>query len=382
LLEDGTSQNQLYRSDDAGQNWSPLGPLLPDSIRTVATVDVAPSDAERVYVSGLDADGSGVLLRSDDGGESFEAFPLPTDASHDEVPYIAAVATHDKNALYLRTDEWEYDPVQQVANANDALLYSSDGGAHFTELLRKHGKLLGFTFSPDGEDLLVGYGDPVEAGGGRLTEPEALGIYRAPQGSGDFEKRYAGGVGCLTWTARGLYACTLESGTGFSLGLMAGSDFDLASTAAFTKLLRLADVVGPLECPACSSGAICRNYWESACESWGRTDCEALSATPPAECGGAGGESNAVSAAGGAQAGDAASPDQTLVATGSGCACRVGHAQGSAGAYWWLLLAGLWRRRPNATALRAARALRFGDSPSCRKQTARALGVPRRRDPA
>jgi hypothetical protein len=205
------------------------------------------------------------------------------------VPYIAAVDPENADALYLRTDEWDFNPDAQTARANDALLYSADAGASFVELLRKPGKLYGFTFSPDADEVMVGFGDPVEESGGRVTEPAALGIYRSAKGESLFEKRYAGSIGCLTWTAEGLYACTLEAETGFSLGLTANVDFDLAQPPRFTPLLRLQDVVGPMECGACASGAVCRNYWETTCQGWGRTDCVAL--TPAAPCGSGGGGS-------------------------------------------------------------------------------------------
>jgi hypothetical protein len=361
LLEDGASQNQLYRSDDGGQSWSALGPRLPASIRTVATIDVAPSNAERVYLSGLSPDGAGVLLRSDDGGETFEAYPVPTNAENDEVPYIAAVDPDDADAVYLRTDAWVYDPVEQVANANDALFHSSDAGAHFTELLRKPGKLFGFSFSPEGGELVVGYGDPVEAGGGRLTAADALGIYHAAKGSGDFRKRYAGGVGCLTWTAHGLYVCTLEADTGFSLGLIRSIDFELARPVKPSPLLRLRDVVGPVPCPACTSSAVCANYWESTCQSWGRTDCQ--SHLPPTgdSCGGATGEGGVANPSGGTSEGGATSEggdggdgevanggarQRNLVPRGAGCACRATRTPSSANVWWCLgaLTLGLARR--------------------------------------
>lgn len=324
LLEDGSSQNQLYRSDNDGKSWSKLGPILPSSsIRTVATIDVAPSNAERVYVSGLDRDGAGVLLRSDDGGLTFEALALPIDTEQGEVPYIAAVDAENPDAIYVRTDQWAFDPVQQVANANDALLYSDDGGRHFTELLRKPGKLFGFTFSHDGTELLLGYGDPVEAGGGRLTDANALGIYRAPKGSNAFEKRYTGSVGCLTWTAQGLYVCSLEAETGFSLGFTPNADFDLQAPANLQPLLRLQDVLGPLDCAANTSGAICRNYWESTCQSWGRTDCESLLPTEPKH---------------------EPEPESEPLTAGGGCSCRMG-SRGHAGAWCALGFALLLARR-------------------------------------
>ncbi len=360
LLEGGLRRNQLYRSDDDAKTWAPLGPELPDSIRAVVTVDIAPSDANRVYLSGLGPDDAGVLLRSDDGGETFTASPIPIDASHDEVPYIAAVDPEDPDALYVRSDRWDFVADDQAMHANDALLYSNDAGAHFTELLRKPGKLYAFTFSPDTQEVLVGFGDPVEEGGGRVTEPEALGIYRAPNGSSAFEKRFAGSIGCLTWTANGLYACTLEAETGFSLGRTANVDFDLDTPAEFESLLRLQDVQGPLECPACSSGAVCRNYWETTCQAWGRSDCVALSPAPT--CGAAGSPATA--------------PDDD--GPKSGCACHLAHTQGSRSSWWGLLLAAFAARRASAKALRAARALRSADSQAYPKQTATAPGAPRR----
>ncbi len=386
LLESGTTQNQLFGSDDAGESWAALGPPLPASLRTVATIEVAPSNADRIYVSGLDTNGSGLLLRSDDAGESFQALAVPTDATNEEVPYIAAVDAEDPDAIYLRTDVWVYDAVEQVANANDGLLYSSDGGEHFKELLREGGKLFGFTFSPDGQELLVGYGDPVESGGGRLTDPDALGIYRAPKASSDFEKRYAGSIGCLTWTARGLYACTLEADTGFSLGLTTNTDFDLVAPAELTPLLRLKDVVGPLDCPACTSGSVCRNYWQSSCESWGRTDCESLIPAKPDACGGASSQGPATSAGDSSRGGEPATKPGEPNGDDSGCGCRVGGSKPRGGADGFALLGvglalGL-RRRIIAKARRAAGAPHFGGSPSCRTRTARALDALRRRAPA
>jgi MYXO-CTERM domain-containing protein len=286
MLVSGASTLQLQESSDGGQQFHPLGSLLPDSLRVVATVDVAPSDPSRVYVSGFGLNSVGVLLRSDDRGKSFTTLPLPTNAASDEVPFIAAVDPQDPDVLYVRTDVWIYDESSGVATAGDALLYSDDGGEHFTELLRKSGKLLGFALSPDNKELLVGYGDPVE-GGGRNTEPDALGIYQAPVGSSDFVKVASNPVSCLTWTALGIYACTGQAQLGFTLGLAQPDSLKAQGTSAFSPLLSLKDVKGPLSCTACASGARCADFWQASCEAWGRTDCEALSSSAggAAECG-------------------------------------------------------------------------------------------------
>jgi hypothetical protein len=343
IPEDGAPYSQLYRSDDDARTWQPLGQRLPEVMRTPLTIDVAPSDADRIYLSGLGAEDAGVLLRSSDGGESFESLPIPTDGASSEYPYIAAIDAEDPDRLYVRTDFWQYDPEASSAQARDALLYSDDAGASFSELARATGKLFGFAFSPDGSELLIGYGDPLEAGGNRLTEPEALGIYRAPKGSSAFEKRYAGSVGCLSWTEQGIYVCTHESQSGFSLGLIEQTDFDLARPPELEPLLVLADVVGPIECEACSTGAVCASYWQSTCQSWGRDDCDEL--TPPV-CRGEGGAAGFDPVGGAASepvGGAALAPGGGLGA--AGCGCRMGPARTTLPGSLLVALALLARRR-------------------------------------
>lgn len=350
IPEDGGPYGRLYRSDDDGLTWRPLGERLPPSLRTPLTIEVAPSDADRVYLSGLGADEEGVLLRSDDGGQSFAQLQIPTDAARFEAPYIVAVDPEDANRLYVRTDAWLYDAATSSAIADDALLYSEDAGGTFAELLRAPGKLFGFAFSPDGSELLVGYGDPREAGGSRYTDAAALGIYRGSKGSSDFQMRYAGSVGCLTWSERGIYVCTDELETGFSLGLFEPASFDVTAPAQVQPLLVLADVPGPIECPACSTAATCASYWLSTCQSWGRADCDDRVRSPCSPDGGAGPGAGGEVAAGAAEpttGGAASSAGQSSLepsAPRGGCACR----SSSTGPNGWaamLLLLGLKGRR-------------------------------------
>jgi hypothetical protein len=276
---DGTIVNQLYASDDDGRTFSPLGPPLPSSIRLVATLDVAPSDPSRIYVSGLAQDRTAVFLRSDDGGESFEATTLETNASESETPYIAAVDPDDADIVYVRTDLWQYDEIDGLDIASDGLYFSDDGGATFREVFRTQAKLYGFALAPDGESVLLGYGDPVD-GGGRYVIPEALGIYKSPTANGDFsfDKIFAQGVTCLTHTSTALYACAAQSRSGFEVGVRADSDFTLDTPSPFTLLLDLSELRGPLECPACSTGARCAEYWRDTCLRLGAQDCDSGSA--------------------------------------------------------------------------------------------------------
>jgi hypothetical protein len=361
----GTTTSQLQESLDNGRHFHALGPVLPDSVRLVATVDVAPSDPQRIYVSGLGLNGAGVLLRSDDRGASFTTLPLSTDAKSDEVPFIAAVDANDPDALYVRTDVWRYDELAGVASADDALWYSDDGGASFSELIRRGGKLFGFALSPDGEEVLVGYGDPVE-GGGRIVDPDALGIYRAAAGTSGFEKVLTSAVSCLSWTEIGIYACTSQAELGFALGLADPANLKMEETAPFESLLSLMDVKGPLSCPTCASGARCGAFWEATCAGWGRADCAAPTEATggAAECSAGAGAGGALDAAGGSsgaastgpaagRAGAAATSEggvpPTMVslrsndADGSGCGCRAAGSLRAPGGAFVVLLVGLLR---------------------------------------
>jgi MYXO-CTERM domain-containing protein len=354
--------HQLHVSSDSGQSWNELVAALPNDLKLLATVDVAPSDPDRIYVSGLGPDDEGVLLRSDDAGQTFEVLALPTDASNVETPYIAAVYPQDADAIYVRTDAWIFDPSDGISWASDALLYSDDGGETFQELLRAPGKLLGFALAPDGSEVLAGYGDPVE-GGGRLVDGQSLGIYRAPAGSSAFEKVFASSVSCLTWTGEGVYVCGSQAELGFALGLTQPAELDAADFPNFEPLLSLPDVSGPLDCPECTSGARCAQEWYGVCLGWGRDDCEPPG-QPPDESlcpttGGAGGEASTPVGAGspsqlpagaaGAEPSEGGQGNDTPSPTGddSGCGCR---AVGSAPSSWVVGLLGVglvawWRRR-------------------------------------
>jgi hypothetical protein len=265
---DGGIVNALYESLDAGRTFAPFGAPLPASeVAFAVTLDIAPSDPNRIYVSAAGRAEPELLLRSDDAGARWTTTPLAV--APEEYPYIAAVHPTDPDVLYVRTDFWKLDE-QGVLTANDALLHSEDGGATFREIHRAAGKLFGFALSSDGTELVIGYGDPVESS--RRVDPEVLGIYRASTADHVFAKIYDGSVSCLTWTQNGLYVCTSQAERGFALGIAASADFELTTEHPLTPLLDLAAVKGPIDCPAESSGAACRERWSESCSIFGNCD--------------------------------------------------------------------------------------------------------------
>jgi MYXO-CTERM domain-containing protein len=318
-------------------------PLPPAEVSFTLTLDIAPGDSNRFYVSAAGRLDPDVLVRSDDGGSTWTTFALPLEA--EEYPYIAAVHPTDPDVLYVRTDFWPLD-ADGVAVASDGLLYSDDGGTTFREIHRAAGKLFGFALSPDASELVIGYGDPVEST--RLVDPEALGIYRASTADHVFTKIFEGPVSCLSWTENGVYVCTSQRERGFALGIAPNADFDLAVSEPLTPLLDLLDVRGPLDCPACSTGAVCRGRWPDNCTVFGNCDAGA------AAVGGGGGTD--CSSGGSAGAGGSGNGAAGSGASGSGpeqsdgessCGCRAAGAPAGAGALGALVLAAsaLARRR-------------------------------------
>jgi hypothetical protein len=345
--------NRLYESLDSGRTFTPFGRPLPEELVTFGiTLDLAPSNPPRLYATATGRDVAGIFARSDDDGESFSTTVLPVET--EENPYIAAVDPANVDVLYVRTDLWAPND-EGIYEANDALLYSDDGGASFREIFRARGKLFGFALSPDGSEVLIGYGDPVDPA--RVVDPAVLGIYRASTTDLAFTKIYEGSVSCLAWTANGLYACTSQGERGFALGIAPSSDFDLGVAEPFAPLLDLREVRGPVECAACTTTGACEESWPTTCALFGSCDAGApTNGTGGTDCSGGTGTSGGsspggASGAGGRETGGAQGPEKT---DGS-CGCRAaGLGPGRTALTWFgLLVAALGcpflrrsRRRP------------------------------------
>jgi hypothetical protein len=273
--------NRLLESTDAGRTFADFGVPLPESeVAFGVTLDLAPSDSDRIYVTAAGRNGEGLFVSSDDAAASFRTTVL--ELASEEYPYIAAVDRTNEDRVFVRTDLWMPND-EGIYEANDGLFVSDDAGASFSELFRAKAKLLGFALSPDGGEVLVGYGDPVDPA--RSVDASVLGIYRASTTNFAFTKVYEGSVTCLAWTETGLYVCTSQDEKGFALGFRSDADFDLDTPDPFEPLLDLREVRGPLACPACTSGADCIESWSSTCELFGSCD----AGVAPAATGGVGG---------------------------------------------------------------------------------------------
>jgi photosystem II stability/assembly factor-like uncharacterized protein len=323
----------LRETNDSGKTWRKIGDVPATNIGAY-TLDLAPSDPKRIYVTGLDRarDASlerGVLYVSKDRGAAWETRDIPGTGNAAQ-PYIAGVHPTVADTVYVRTDEW-IDNAEP--SANDRLLLTTDAGQTWRELIRKGGKLFGFALSPDGGTVLVGYGDPMQAGG-RSTEPADLGIYRASTQDYVFERVFTGMVSCLRWTPTGLYVCNTEFNpdaipNDFELGFAKNADFTLATQNPFTVLLSLKDVRGPSACHS----ADCNEIWSKSmpgmpavCEQF-RASCTVPAAPARLSCGSGGagggalGDSGMTGGAGGTSG--ASTGGSGGAADDDGCGCRL-----------------------------------------------------------
>jgi MYXO-CTERM domain-containing protein len=337
---DGSLVIDLQRSQDAGVTWAKIGKPLP--LAQVMTIDLDPTDATHIVATGLAGSGGGVFLSSPDSGETWSSTPIPN-TDNTAFPYIAAIDPSDPNKIYVRTDSWILPAGAPELVANDSLLYSSNGGATWSNVIQEAGKLFGFALSPDGTQIAVGYGDPVESGFD--VDPAVTGIYVASRADYQFTQVFNAAVSCLTWTTDGTYACLQQNASGslMELGIF---DSGLASPDAGTPrpLMRMADVTGPPPCCA-ATDAVC--VWSDVCMTLGPGACRDGGA-PNLACVDAGGSDAAVDGAAGSSSGSTSRSSGASTTShdaggssgppskmgSSGCSCRMAGADSSPG--WWL----------------------------------------------
>jgi hypothetical protein len=227
--------SQILETTNAAKAWAPL-PGLIDPTLVIDTVDIAPSDSSRIYVTGqVYEQNHATMLVSHDGGQSYLAYSIAFIAN-EYGAYIAAVDPNVADLVYVRT--LAKDPMTGLNTSR--LLVSIDGGQTFVQHW-SGGMMLGFALSPDGSRVYLG---SIEDG---LVAANSTDLV--------FSQTSALQIQCLTTSGATLFACSNE----------ASSDFILGSTtdegASFTPLLRLDTIHQPLVCPPASSAAICLTQW-------------------------------------------------------------------------------------------------------------------------
>jgi hypothetical protein len=344
-------ENVLVETRDNAATWTVLG-TLPSDFR-IETLELAPSDDARIYVSGTASESPliGVIERSEDGGETWTRTTLDLPPSSGSL-FISAIDPGDPDRLWVRLpaqgDRFGLFPA--------SLLVSSDKGVSFAMLAATEMGMLGFAVSPDGTQLA--YGGPAD--GLRIGPSD---------GSGAFTKVSDLRVRCLRWNADGLYACGSEPNDPFSVGLSTDQG------VTFRPVYTMADTC-PQSCAQGTSFAMtCETSWtgigpaiaasgETCSVPWARPQPAPDAGSDPGTAdsgvqggtGGGGDDLGDGGLAGRGTDGSAASSDdggramQERARTDGGCSCIAAPGTtraASAGAWGALglwLLAGRWRR--------------------------------------
>jgi hypothetical protein len=226
---------QILETTDVAKTWEPLSGVI-DPTLVIDTLDLAPSDSSRIYVTGqVYGQDHATMLVSKDGGQSYLPYPIAF-TMYEYGAYIAGVDPNVEDLVYVRT--LAKNPMTGVNTSR--LLVSSDGGQTFVEHW-SGGMMLGFALSTDGSRVYVG---SVEDG---LVAANASDLV--------FSQTSTTQIQCLMTSGTTLYACGNEANSGFILGSTTNEG------ASFTTLLRLDTIHQPLACPPTSSAATCLTQW-------------------------------------------------------------------------------------------------------------------------
>ncbi|MEP7122651.1 MAG: hypothetical protein ABJE95_17135 [Byssovorax sp.] len=282
---------EVWETKDNAATWTVAGVDMPADFLGL-TLDAAPSDRNRIYVSGRygKPEYAGALERTSDRGATWQKLPIP--GSNDQaLPYIGGIDPKNPDVVYVRLD----------ALKTDRLVVTKDGGVSWTDAFTSTGNLLGFAISPDGATVAVG-GD---------TD----GIWTAPASTLAFTQVSKIGAKCLTWTSAGLYACADEFVDGFAVGLSKNQG------ATFTPVMHLQVNCGPLTCGATTSnGSKCPDAWGATKLTIGGATCEGAggsSATTAASSTSSGTTATSSSSSGGASGGCSVSAPATAAGLGA-----------------------------------------------------------------
>ncbi|MEK6607522.1 MAG: hypothetical protein AABZ30_07670 [Myxococcota bacterium] len=265
----------LLRSLDGGATFE----ALLETERALHGIAVSGDDPDRLYVGATEEDPDAAwLLRSDDGGQSFAEAGIDLD---DIVAVRPVGAWGNAPSVVLVIADRE---------AGSVLLRSEDGGATLDAVQESFGRLSGFAM--DGAE-------------GVFASSVADGIYRSSDGGRSFVRETSPRASGLAWRSPYLYATGTPS-DGFALGRSADG------ALGFERVMALDEIDGPRACPTGTPEAdVCAPLWPGVALSLGidptaARDGGATDAAPPGDSG---------------SSIDGAEPDH---APAGGCACSLG----------------------------------------------------------
>lgn len=223
---------KIYKSTDGGTTFptSATAGIIGD---WYSSIEAAPSDPTRVYLSGYRLPG-GVrefqLYRSDNAGVTFQAINASQfTTSNNSTIDIVGIKANQPNTVYARV-------TLQGSSIGDAIWRSTDAGANWTKIFEKNDEIA-FVARANG-DLVA------------ATRNSGTFVSRGPNNTTWEAVPTAPHINCLAENAAGeLWACTQNFGAmqtpSDDAGIMKTTDL-----VQWTKVLRYQDLQGPLDCAA------------------------------------------------------------------------------------------------------------------------------------
>ncbi|WP_394827577.1 WD40/YVTN/BNR-like repeat-containing protein [Pendulispora albinea] len=240
---------QVVETRDNGVTWQPTGDDIKEQL-VVTTIDVAPSDPKRLYISGsyfANGERFGFVMTSKDRGKTWG--PKTSIGSRQKPAvaiYMSGVDPTNADRVFARI----YSP-----DNKDTLLVSDDGFATYKELIQFKGSMYGFAIHPTGSKVVIGG----SADGVWMADRPASGIGYV------FKKQAETPVNCLRWTDETLYGCGYPN-QGPGTFVVAHSEDDGAHWTPMITALE--DISATLtRCPANS------DYNEKCIPDWPRQAC-------------------------------------------------------------------------------------------------------------
>jgi MYXO-CTERM domain-containing protein len=224
--------SSVYRIDGVTLEVQSTGMTVPDVV--FDTIEVAPSNAQRLYLTGrAGMEAQPVFYRSDDGGQTLTR--LMPDAGAADSLWVSGIDPRDPDTLYVRA----------AVGLNTELRRSRDGGRSFQRVASVPEPMLGFAISDDGRTIWIG--------------GATSGLLRSDDGGESFGPVNRLPVHCLRQHAGVLWACSDWTTQPFTLGRSQNGGMTFEPVLQITND---AQFQGPPECTMRSEGAeICVDRW-------------------------------------------------------------------------------------------------------------------------
>ncbi len=189
----GSGQSAIRVTRDGGKTFTELLPLTDSEF--LHSMLISPANPQRIYAAGVAFDASTMthsVLRSADGGATWERFTLELDPMQEERASLVTASPVNENELVVKTTAYNPEATPE------RLLVSRDGGSTFTRIfLGTH--LADASYGTGGTDLWVA---------------DQVGLWRSTDGPATFARQGAARwMSCVDHHGGRLWGCGQFAGS-------------------------------------------------------------------------------------------------------------------------------------------------------------------------